>query len=577
MAALTPKIETTYRFGPFRLETQQRRLLRDGEPIHLTPRVFDTLVRLVSSAGSIVTREDLLADVWEGNFVEEGNISNNIWILRRTLGDTAIETVPKTGYRFLGIVEPAEPERAVASEQPGRTVLVVLPFRSLPGTPSEPALEQGLADLLVTLLSTVADVTVRPLRAVLRFANEDPLVAGRALGADAVLDASLQDGAGQLRINARLLRVSDGAALWADSLAAPRGDLFEVEDHLAGKLAEALLARLGAYPARLPASAPPRPQALEQYLHGRYNWERREPHALDRALDFYSRAVALDPDFALAWAGIADVHAVRSMVSDWRPPDCFVPARKAVQRALEIDPDLAEAHSASATVSFWFDWDWDSALAACRRALLASPSLVSGRLFAAHVCSNTGHHGEALLEIDLACQIDPTSPMLQNLRATFLVHARRFPEAMQQFDDVVAASPDFWIARLNRGKLFLHLGRPEEAELDRRHSVALNPWSAQPLSMLAAVAARRDDREGALRILGELEGRARERWVPPTDLVIARLACGEPDALDGLERAYEERDPRLNFLAVDPKWDAVRVDPRVEQLCGRMRLTPRDA
>jgi DNA-binding winged helix-turn-helix (wHTH) protein/tetratricopeptide (TPR) repeat protein len=572
---VSQEIRPSYRFGPFRLEPRERRLLRDGTQVHLAPRVFDTLVRLVSARGSVVTRQELLAEVWGGSVVEEGNLTSNIWVLRRTLGQDAIETVPKTGYRFVAAIESGEPPESTRQPRP---VLAVLPFRTLAGSQPDPALEQGLADLLVTLLSTVPEFIVRPLRATARFApDEDPLTVGREIGAHAVVEASLQIAAEQVRINARLLRVADGASLWAESLDAPRGSLFEVEDRLAHRLAEALLGRFDVYSTRPAAVAPPRPQALQLYLHGRNSWERREPRALDRALSFYSRAVALDPEFAFAWAGIADVHAVRSMVSDARPADCFVPAREAIRRALAIDPALAEAHSASAAVSFWYEWDWSAVAEGCRRALAASPSLISAHVFSAHMSSNIGQHVEALETIDDARAIDPTSMLLQNLRATFLVHARRFHEALETFDDATATNPDFWIARLNRGKLLLHLDRVDEADVDLQHAAALNPLSAQPLSMLAAVAARRGDRAGARRILGQLEARGQEQWVPPTDLVIAQLACGEPGAVDGLERAYADRDPRLTFLAVDTKWDAVQDDPRVQEMCVRMRLRPHTA
>jgi DNA-binding winged helix-turn-helix (wHTH) protein/tetratricopeptide (TPR) repeat protein len=565
-------VKPSYRFGPFHLEPRERRLRRDGAPVHLTPRVFDTLVRLVAAAGSVVTRQELLTEIWGGHVVEEGNLTNNIWVLRRTLGEAAIETVPRAGYRFVAAIESGTPDTRAPQSRP---VLAVLPFRSLAGAQPEPALEQGLADLLITLLSTVPECIVRPLRATLRFApDEDPLTVGHALGADAVVEASLQITAEKVRINARLIRVADGTSLWAESLDSPRGHLFEVEDRLAHRLAEALLGRLGGYSTPLAVAAPPRPQALQLYLDGRHSWERREPRALDRALAFYSRAVELDPGFALAWAGIADVHGVRSMVSDVRPADCFVPAREAIRRALEIDPGLAEAHSASATVSFWFEWDWRGAATSCRRALAASPSLVSARLFLAHVCSNIGRHDEALEEIDRACEIDPTSMLLHNLRATFLAHARRIPDALDQFDATLAAHPDFWMARLNRGKLLLHLDRVEEAIVDLQHAARLNPLSAQPLSMLTAATAHRGNESGARQILSQLEARARQQWVPPTDLVLARLACGDTDALDGLEHAYEDRDPRLTFLAVDTKWDAVRDDQRVKALCARMRLAP---
>lgn len=560
----------SYRFGRFRVDARERRLLEDGARVHLAPRAFDTLLRLVRSAGSVVTREELLADVWGGSVVEEGNLSNVVWILRRAVGETAIETVPKTGYRFVAPVVPSAGDEMPASQ----TVLAVLPFRTLAGSEPEPALEQGLADLLITRLSTVPDLVVRPLRSVLQFANEeDPVAAGRAVGAGAVVDASLRTTPGQVRVNVRLLRVADGLSLWAESLVVQRAELLDLEDQLARSLARALAPRLSAgRRARLNLSATSHPQALELYLHGRYNWQRREPSALARALEHFSRAVELDPRFALAWAGIADVHGVRSMVCDARPADCFDPARSAIAHALEIDPELAEAHGAAGMVSFWHEWNWESAEDSLRRALESSPSLLSAHLFLAHLRSNTGRHAEALSGIDFTCTLDPYSALPQTLRGIFLVHARRFTEALARFDETLAAEPDFWVARLNRGKLLLFLGRLDDAAADLELCEQRNPMSAQATSMLVAVAVRRGDRAAARNRLQALEARARERWVPPTDLVIARLACGVDGALDGLDLAYAERDPRLSFLGVDPKWDALAADPRVVAMRRQMRL-----
>ena len=580
MTSVAPE---AYRFGPFLLEVRERRLWRSGDRIQLTPRALDTLLLLVSRGGSLVPREELLASVWIDTVVEESNLTHTVWLLRSALGDGFIETVPKTGYRFVAAVEEVAP--AGRESEPGPVSglgplaalprsLAVLPLKALSTFEHDTELCQGVADLLITRLSTLPDLVVRPLRAVLAAASDDdPLVIARAVGAEAVVDASLQRKGARVRVNARLLRVDDGSSLVAETFDADWGDLFAVQDRLAARIADALAPRLDPkIRARLVGRTTRDSLAMELYLQGRFNWERRTTEALERALDFYRRALERDPDFALAWAAKGDAYGILPMTSDRRPLDCLASARRAIRKSLDIDSDLAEAHSAAGMVAFWLEWDWAAAEKSLLRALDASPSLVQARLFHAHLMSNLGRHDEACTEIDRACAIDPSSPVLNALKGMMLVHARRFEAALKQFDSTLAGAPDNWIARLNRGKLLLALERYDDAESDLQRALELSAGSAQALSMLTVVAARRGNVGEARRRLESLEARTAERWIPPTDLVLARAACGVHDATLGLDLAVAERDPRLTFLGVDPKWDTLARDPRVVRLRRELGL-----
>lgn len=582
---MTAVAAEAYRFGPFLLEVRERRLWRAGERVQLTPRALDTLLLLVSRGGSLVPREELLAAVWSGTVVEESNLTHTVWLLRSALGDRFIETVPKTGYRFAAAVESVASASAgpLAGSTHGEAPesadalprsLAILPLKALSTFDHSLELCQGVADLLITRLSTLPDVVVRPLRAVLAAArDEDPLVTARALGSEAVVDASLQRAGSRVRVNARLLRVSDGNALVAETFDAEWGDLFAVQDRLAARIADALAPRLDPkIRARLAHRTTRDSLAMELYLQGRYSWERRTTEAVDRALDFYRRALDRDSEFALAWAAKADAYGVLPMTSDRRPLDCLAKARDAIRRALAIDTDLAEAHSAAGLIAFWYDWDWAAAEISLNLALAASPSLVHARLFHAHLMSNTGRHDEARVGIDQALAIDPSSPILNALKGMMLVHARRYDDALAQFDSTLAGGEDNWVALLNRGKLHLVLERYDDADEDLLRAAELSGGSAQALSMLTVVAARRGDAAEARRRFATLAARAAERWIPPTDRVIARAACGDPDATAGLAEAVAERDPRLAFLGVDPKWDALARDPRVVALRRDLRL-----
>ena len=333
-----------YDFGPFRLDPAERRLLRDGSPVSITPKCFDLLVVLVDSAGHLVTKSELMERLWPGQFVEETNLSFNISELRKALGEGQegaqyVETVRKQGFRFVapvrkvaaGEAASTTPDVARRRHTPGivaaiglviviagvvlwmrrdtapardpiRTI-AVLPFKPLLAGARDESLEMGMADTLITRLGAVRAVTVRPLSSVRRYTNldVDPVATGHALGAEAVVDGSIQRAGDRVRVTVRLTRVSDGRALWNGTFDERFTDVFEVQDAISGQVTRALALRLSADETqRLNRRETVSAQAYEEYLRGRYSLGLRTEDGIRKAIESFRRAVALDPASASA-------------------------------------------------------------------------------------------------------------------------------------------------------------------------------------------------------------------------------------------------------------------------------------
>jgi DNA-binding winged helix-turn-helix (wHTH) protein/TolB-like protein len=365
-----------YEFGRFRLDPAERRLLRDSQPVALTPKCFDLLVVLVENGGHLLGKEELLERVWPGQFVEEVNLSFNISSLRKALGEGQdgqrfIETVPKKGFRFVARVQEHRHDQACSTEgaidetakevdgsrsavppqsmpsakatlnwkltagllaagtlvflayaqwtrragvpaQPTVRTLAVLPFKPLGTESRDESLELGMADTLITRLSNVRRLVVRPMTAVRKYADtsQDPVKAGRELRTEAVLDGSIQKAGDRVRVTVRLMNVESGATLWAEQFDEYYKDIFKVQDSISGRVIHALLLKLsGDEEGRLAKRYTNDPEAYQLFLQAGYLRDRMD---FQKSLELYQRAIEKDPNFALAYVGLADSYTWRT-------------------------------------------------------------------------------------------------------------------------------------------------------------------------------------------------------------------------------------------------------------------------
>jgi TolB-like protein len=576
----------TLRFGPFELDSENFELRRAGRRVKLDKTPLELLLFLAERPGKLVTHEEAVEHVWGKDvFIEaESALYTAIRKIRRALGDHParprfLETIARKGYRF---TLPKAVRKAGAREDrpPKRPVLAVLPLDNLSGDPRQEYFSDGLTEELITALGkrSPEELGVIARTSVMRYKGTRKNIAeiGRELGADYLIEGSVRRGRGRVRIAVQLIRAADGTHVSAESIERPLGDILRVQAEVAEAVAQTIRLKLAR---TLPASSALDAEVYDSYLRARYLWDQRTAPAVRAAIRHFEKAIEGDPRYAPAWAGLSSCYAVLPITSDSRPHESFPRAKDAATRALKIDSSLPEAHIACGIVHFWFDWDWTAAEREFRHACELNPSDSSARLFLAHLYSNLTRHAEALAEIRSARQLDPLSFLVNTHEGQFLYNARRYHEALAPLERVLELAPRFWIAHIVLGKIrgIEKQYRKALAEFAKAH---LNSGgNTEAAGLRGYTLGISGQAAGARRTLRELEQHARRRYVPPVHRALISLGLGErAAAMERLENAVEERDVRLTFLAVEPRWDPLRADPRFEKIYMRLgfpaRTTP---
>ena len=565
-----------YEFGPFRLQPGARTLSRGGAPVPLTAKAFDVLVALVERAGQVVQKDTLMALLWPGAVVEEGNLSQQVHTARRALGDADhryIATVARRGYQFVAAVtKRAEPSSVTDASTPSTASLAVLPLRHLGEGPEQEHLGLGLADALITRLSNVRQVLVRPTSAVRAYTGDvDPRDAGRALGVGWVLEGSFRRDRERLRVTVQLVGVHDGRPIWGETFNDRVADPFSAQDAIARRVTEALVPSLSAEEDRRLSRSPTSDvQAFEAYLKGRFQAAKRTREDLQRAVGLFEEAIARDPAYAHAHAALAEsLTLLGSAGYEAVEREVLARARAAARRALEIEPTLAEAHVALAFVRFRADWDWSGAEASFLRAIDLSPGCVSAHHFYGMLLAALGRFEEALASVRRAEELDALSPNVATAVGRVFHFARRYDEAAAQCRRVVERDPGFPGAHTDLGMALFQLGRTDEAVGELEKAAELSGGRAVISAVLGhvlAVAGRTDE---AQRLLDRVHSLAGGTHLPA--YVLIGLGRDE-EALELLEPACAEKAGLLVFLKVEPLFDRLRARSRFERLLERARL-----
>lgn len=615
----------SFAFGPFRLFPAEGLLLRDGQPVPLPPKTIDTLALLLEQAGHVVRKEELVSALWPETFVEEGNLTQQVWTLRKVLGTDLdgsryIETVPKRGYRFAAPVtiegapdsvalEPAPPagEDEAAGAAPSRwpvpaiaavvvvigvalaafwssrgTVdppphigsLAILPFEVVGGKDGDEVLGLGIADALITRLSALEHVVVRSTAAIRGYTDppHDHAAAARTLRVDALITGRLQRDGDRAHLSVQLVRVRDSATLWAATFDQPLIDLLGVQASIARQVAAVLAPALsGAERRRLATSSTRDVEAFRLYMTGRYLWNQRKPASLKRSIEYFHKAIDKDPGYALAYAGLADAY---NMLGDYTvvpPHEAFPKARAAASRALELDDTLAEAHNSLAYARMIYDWDWPRAEGSFKHALQLNPNYATTYQWYALGLAAAGRHEEAAAAVMRAHELDPVSLIITANVGLVAYYGRQYERAVEWCGTALELDDDFLVARWIRGLAYLQQGRPRDAvdELVRARALAhRSPEVSAALGYALAIAGRTAD---SRKLLGELETQGRRQFVSSYLFAELHTALGEPDrAFQWLDKAYAERPPYLLFLRVEPTLDPLRGDARFELLLRRV-------
>ena len=635
-ADAAPGREPVYHFGDFSLDTHNRLLQSGGKEIALPGRAFDVLVMMLQRPGGLLTKEEMLATVWGGSFVEEANLTVAISTLRRALNEDPhdrrfVQTVARRGYRFIAevreIKEPAvaavaeplvaepvpvtsvEPVQQIQSQpslrlwpmralaailllilaagfwylmrpaEPIRT-LAVLPLtasgKGFGGTPNE-VLLLGLTDGLISRLED--DLIVRPTSSVLRYSDAapiDPVTAGREQGVDAVLAWSLVDDGGKNTLKVRLVRVRDKLTLWQDSFEGPENGLAQMVDSAATAAAKELR-RLGAVPA--PAAAAIKPAnrandtAYQLYLRGRYFWNRRTVDGLSKSVGYFRQAIAADPNYAPAYAGLADSYALLASFSVEPGSSANADARSAALSAIQLDPTLAEPHASLGMIYFFTDWDLAAAEREFVRAIQLNPNYATAHHWYALDLAAMGRFPQALYEIHTAQKLDPLSLIIGTNVGWVEYLSRDYPSAVRDLHKVLELDSNFVRARTRIGMVEMATGDQPGAIADLTKALALSgdedPWVE---GLLGDAEARAGNRKGAEQLLTKLGDRSATHYVPPISRGLVLIGLGRlPEAETALGRAVEDHSTSMVYARVDPSLDAVRNDPEFKALVARIQ------
>ncbi len=454
--------------------------------------------------------------------------------------------------------------------------IAILPFKPLVEKDRDESLELGMADTLISRLSYLDGIDVRPLTAVRRYADleQDALAAGREQRVDAVLEGQIQKSLDKLRVTVRLLRVGDGRQLWAGRFDEEFSDIFVIQDSLSQKVAEALAVELNdAEREFLSRRQTNNVEAYQLYLLGRFHLGRNVDDGFWKALDHFQQALAREPDFAKAHAGVADAYNFLCGFNVIPPREGFPKAREAARTALRIDPNLAEAHVALATVQLFHDWDWAAAEAAFERALLLNPGDSDAHRRYGFSLAALGRFDEALAESQRALELDPLSLDKTVGIGEVLYLARRFDEAEAQYRKTLQMDPHFGFGYWALGRALTEQGRHDEAIAAFTRAMPLSGSSPDEPAELARAYALSGRREEARETLDGLIRLSDTQYVAPAVIASVFAALGDrEEAFRWLETAYAERDSLLVFLQVDPMFDPLRSDPRFTRLEERVGL-----
>ncbi len=462
-----------------------------------------------------------------------------------------------------------------------RATLAVLPFKPLAAESRDELLEVGMADSLITRLSIVPGLVVRSVGSVRRYAGaeQDPLRAARDLDVAWIVDGSLQRRGDQLRVTARLLRATDGTAAWSGSFDEKFTGVFDMQDLISARVMQALSARLQASTGvaagvpNLNLGGTRNTDAYQLYQAATRHTQPRRADGLRKSIALFKRALDLDPAYALAHVGLAEAHRETLLAADALPADVFEPARSAVQRALALAPDLAEALSEKGFSLYYFEFDWGGAEREFRRALTFNPNVAMAHFGLAQLLLTQDRPEEGLSHMRLARELDPMSPFLNTVEASYLSASGRQQEARVRLNRAFDIAPEFYLAHRTQGTLYLAEQRPDLAIASLRRAVALADGNTRPSALLGMHLARQGQRDEARAILNRLLERATSGFVPPVSLAVLHAALGETAlALDALERAYAARDTQLVFLKDDSRWAGLRQEPRFLALMQALKL-----
>jgi TolB-like protein/Tfp pilus assembly protein PilF len=568
-----------YEFGAYRLDEQGPMLFRDGERVPLPPKVVELLVALVQAAGRVLTREQLLQQLWPNAVVEEGSLTSHISLLRKALaggggGPELIETVPKRGYRFVAPVKPARFDRAESG--PRREMLVVLPFENLTTGDKYDYFSDGLTEEMITELARLSPerLGVIARTSAMQFKSTTKNIAqiGGELGVSHVLEGSVRRAGERVRITSQLIRVSDETHLWAQSYERGLHDVLAVQAEVARAVAQEIQIKLTPHDEqRLQPEKrrPVNPQAHELYLRGRHFWYRRTEEGMRKSIECFEEALRHDPGFAAAYDGISDAHTMLACRGITPVAESFHKAKAAARQSVRIEPELGEGYASLAHVRL-HDWDWVGLEGDFRRSMELDPGYAIAHYWYAEYLMAMGRTTEALARVQHSWELDPLNSVINASVGMIHYLAHDYDGALVALRRGLEVDPTHYVSHLRVGLVCLQKNLVNEAIDAMRQAVTHSGGSTEALAGLAQAHAVAGDTPVMAKIVEALGGSG-HRYVSPYN--VARVYGAMDDkqrALEWLERAYQEHNPDLIELTREPSFASLRSDAKFRELMSKV-------
>jgi DNA-binding winged helix-turn-helix (wHTH) protein/TolB-like protein/tetratricopeptide (TPR) repeat protein len=631
------KRQNNISFAEFELDIDHRRLLRDGEPIALNAKTFDLLAFLVENKGRTITKDEILEAVWAGQFVEEANLTVQISALRKALGEKKdaprfLVTVPGKGYKFVAdvnngdgeiVIEKHRFERVVINEEIEKSQnpetkqltegkpqnrkavfafvglilfillgfagyryfsptakyqiksIAVLPFKPLVIEDRNEPLEMGMADTLITKLSNLREINVRPISAVRRYAGieQDAIAAGREQQVDAVLDGQIQKSNDKIRMTIRLVRVDDGTLIWTNQFDEKMSDIFGLQDSISRRVADSLALKLsGERNIQITKHYTENPEAYQLYLLGRFHFAKRTREALAKSIEYFNQAIEKDPNYALAYVGLAAAYSTSGWNDFLLPHEAYPKAKEAIGKALRLDETIAEAHAVLGNIRRGYDWDLMGAESAYRRALELDPNNPTTYQWYGLNMSFAGQHDESVGLLRRARELDPLSMIINKSLGDALSFARRFDEAIEQYHRVLELDPHFPNVYREIGTCYYYKNMHDKAFEEWLRGVSVSGANSNDIGTLRN-AYQHLGMKGFWRELAEQIKQAKVSYISSYDVASCYSAAGEKEkALDWLEKAYQEHSSGMVALNAELMFDNIRSESRFLELVRRVGL-----
>ncbi len=575
-----------YEFGNYRLLPSERLLYRAGENIPLKSKVFETLLTLVRHPGKLLTKDELMTEIWGSNFVEEANLTQNIFTLRKIFGENPrdhrfIVTVPGRGYRFVAQVETiieqsgaTSANGAIYTANGKSKSLAVLPLKFLmpKESGSEKYLGLAIADTLITQLSATRKFAVRSTEAVLKYveSEKDAIAIGRELDVEVILSGTIQTLNAKIRANLQLHDTRSGDTLWADKFEVAAGDFFEMQDRISSRATDALVNRQNGN--SLARSVSENSEIYRKYIKYRFFWETRTEEGLLASLAGAREIIAAAPDFALGYICLADAYLLLGHHLYFPPATVRENVEKAVEKALELDPDLAEAYATKADFCF-IGRRWEECEKNHRQSIALKSDYASARHWYSWFLTAAGRFDEALEQIEQAQLLDVNSLYLLTIRGVPFAYKRDFDRAIRQFQLVLEIDPNFKRAHYYLAWALFHSGRRAEAVAEFEKVAAAEPI-LQTVALLGYAYGKTGETEKALAMLRRIDLMETDgKYVSPYHRAIIYAGLGETDwALTQLEKAFDENSIWLIWLKIDLQFQDLRDEPRFKDLIKRLNF-----